>query len=123
MNTRPCWAGWQTLAVTGQEFLDDEEAEDVHHFVEKHLQRIIGETALKLHAGRSRNEQIATDLRLFVRASCDEISALLLELVSATAMRARAGRYGRDAVVHASAARRTGAGGALAAGLLRDVSA
>jgi argininosuccinate lyase len=81
--------GLQTLAVTGQQFLDDEEAEDVHHFVEKHLQRIIGETALKLHAGRSRNEQIATDLRLFVRASCDEIAALLLELVSAIVLRAK----------------------------------
>jgi argininosuccinate lyase len=81
--------GLETLAVSGQDFLDDEEAEDVHHFVEKHLQRIIGETALKLHAGRSRNEQIATDLRLFVRASCDEITGLLLELVSATAFRAK----------------------------------
>jgi len=81
--------GLATLAVTGLDFLDDEEAEDVHHFVEKHLQRIIGETALKLHAGRSRNEQIATDLRLFVRAQCDEISALLLELVNTTSARAR----------------------------------
>jgi len=80
--------GLQTLSASGQEFLDDEEAEDVHHFVEKHLQRIIGETALKLHAGRSRNEQIATDLRLFVRASCDEISNLLLAMVQATAARA-----------------------------------
>ena len=77
MNTRRCCAGWRRLSASGHEFLDDEEAEDVHHFVEKHLQRIIGETALKLHAGRSRNEQIATDLRLFVRASCDEISGLL----------------------------------------------
>jgi len=81
--------GLETLAVTGLEFLDDQEAEDVHHFVEKHLQRIIGETALKLHAGRSRNEQIATDLRLFVRASCDELAALLLELVSAVTLRAK----------------------------------
>ena len=80
--------GLETLSATGQEFLNDEEAEDVHHFVEKHLQRIIGETALKLHAGRSRNEQIATDLRLFVRASCDEISGLLLKLVDATTLRA-----------------------------------
>lgn len=80
--------GLETLSVTGQEFLNDEEAEDVHHFVEKHLQRIIGETALKLHAGRSRNEQIATDLRLFVRASCDEIAGLLAELVNATHSRA-----------------------------------
>src|SRR6266516_1847102 len=69
--------------------LQDEEAEDVHHFVEKHLQRLIGETALKLHAGRSRNEQIATDLRLFVRAACDEITALLMEFAQATVLRAK----------------------------------
>jgi argininosuccinate lyase len=81
--------GLETLAKSGQEFLDDEEAEDVHHFVEKQLQQIIGETALKLHAGRSRNEQIATDMRLYVRASCDEISRLILELVNATALRAK----------------------------------
>jgi len=81
--------GLETLAQTGHEFLNDEEAEDVHHFVEKHLQEIIGETALKLHAGRSRNEQIATDLRLFVRAACDEVSGLLAELAAATVARAK----------------------------------
>jgi argininosuccinate lyase len=81
--------GLATLALEGHNFLDDEEAEDVHHFVEKQLQRIIGETALKLHAGRSRNEQIATDLRLFVRASCDEITGLLSNLVNATTVRAK----------------------------------
>jgi argininosuccinate lyase len=42
-------------------------AEDVHHFVELELTREIGDLALKLHAGRSRNEQIATDMRIFVR--------------------------------------------------------
>jgi argininosuccinate lyase len=81
--------GLATLALSGQEVLNDEEAEDVHHFVEKHLQRIVGETALKLHAGRSRNEQIATDLRLFVRDCCDQIASLLMELVQAMAQRAR----------------------------------
>ena len=81
--------GLQYLSESGSQFLNDEEAEDVHHFVEKHLQLAIGETALKLHAGRSRNEQIATDLRLFVRASCDEIGSLLLELVQTIAARAR----------------------------------
>lgn len=81
--------GLETLALSGHEFLDDEEAEDVHHFVEIHLQRIIGEVALKLHAGRSRNEQIATDLRLFVRSSCDEISTLISGLVNAITLRAR----------------------------------
>ncbi len=43
------------------------DAEDIHHFVELELKALIGNTALKLHTGRSRNEQIATDLRLYVR--------------------------------------------------------
>lgn len=81
--------GLEQLAREGKQYLNDEEAEDVHHFVEKYLQKFIGETALKLHAGRSRNEQIATDLRLFVRAACNEISALLAEFVAATVARAR----------------------------------
>jgi argininosuccinate lyase len=42
-------------------------AEDIHHFVELKLVDRIGSLGLKLHTGRSRNEQIATDLRLFVR--------------------------------------------------------
>lgn len=48
-------------------------AEDVHHFVELQLTQEIGELALKLHTGRSRNEQIATDMRLFVRDAIDAI--------------------------------------------------
>jgi argininosuccinate lyase len=47
------------------------QAEDVHHFVELELTREIGDLALKLHTGRSRNEQIATDMRLFVKDSID----------------------------------------------------
>jgi argininosuccinate lyase len=47
------------------------QAEDVHHFVELELTKEIGTLALKLHTGRSRNEQIATDMRLFVRDSID----------------------------------------------------
>jgi argininosuccinate lyase len=58
--------------------LNDAEAEDVHHFVEKQLAVAIGETAYKLHSGRSRNEQIATDLRLYVRESIDGTTAGLL---------------------------------------------
>jgi argininosuccinate lyase len=42
-------------------------AEDIHHFVELRLVERVGSLGLKLHTGRSRNEQIATDLRLFVR--------------------------------------------------------
>src|SRR6185437_11659176 len=42
-------------------------AEDIHHFVELFLVERIGSLGRKLHTGRSRNEQIATDLRLYVR--------------------------------------------------------
>jgi argininosuccinate lyase len=47
------------------------QAEDIHHYVELELTREIGALALKLHTGRSRNEQIATDMRLFVRDAID----------------------------------------------------
>src|SRR4051794_2184662 len=42
----------------------NEQAEDIHHFVELELTKLVGPLALKLHTGRSRNEQIATDMRL-----------------------------------------------------------
>jgi argininosuccinate lyase len=45
----------------------DPQAEDIHHFVELRLTEAIGDLGLKLHTGRSRNEQIATDLRLYIR--------------------------------------------------------
>jgi argininosuccinate lyase len=61
-------------------FLEDHEAEDVHHFIEKHLVDIVGDTGYKLHSGRSRNEQIATDLRLYVRAAIDQLREELAEL-------------------------------------------
>ena len=46
---------------------DHKSAEDIHHFVELSLVERVGSLGLKLHTGRSRNEQIATDLRLYVR--------------------------------------------------------
>jgi argininosuccinate lyase len=60
-------------ASSSPAFLEDDEAEDVHHFVEKQLVLLIGDTGYKLHSGRSRNEQIATDLRLYVRTALDQI--------------------------------------------------
>ena len=47
------------------------QAEDIHHYVEIELTKEIGDLALKLHTGRSRNEQIATNMRLFVRDAID----------------------------------------------------
>jgi len=53
------------------------QAEDIHHYVELELTKEIGKLALKLHTGRSRNEQIATDMRLFVREAIDSTLAAL----------------------------------------------
>ena len=52
---------------------DDPNAEDIHHFVELKLTEWLGPLGLKLHTGRSRNEQIATDLRLYVRAQIEHV--------------------------------------------------
>ena len=68
------------LTQVGQQTdLTSDEAEDIHHFVELRLQQVIGPLALKLHTGRSRNEQIATDMRLFVRDAIDRTLASLRE--------------------------------------------
>src|SRR5438309_2010110 len=88
-------------AATSPAFLEDDEAEDVHHFVEKQLAALIGDVGYKLHSGRSRNEQIATDLRLYVRAGCDEISDELYVLISAVLDRAeRVGQAAMPAYTH-----------------------
>jgi argininosuccinate lyase len=68
------------IAAEGIPADDDPSIEDVHHYVEKRLVEVASEVGLKLHTGRSRNEQIATDLRLYVRAQIDAISLLLVEL-------------------------------------------
>ena len=65
------------------------QAEDIHHFVELTLTRIVGDLALKLHTGRSRNEQIATDMRLFVRDAIDETLRGLLAWRTALVEQAR----------------------------------
>jgi len=75
-------------AASDPHFLDDDSAEDIHDFVERRLVELIGDAGYKLHSGRSRNEQIATDLRLYVRRQCDTIGDLLLDLCSAFAEQA-----------------------------------
>ena len=88
-------------AAANPSFLDDPEAEDVHHFVEKQLLALIGEVGYKLHSGRSRNEQIATDLRLYVRAAIDRLRDELAELCSAIVDRAeQAGEAAMPAYTH-----------------------
>jgi argininosuccinate lyase len=88
-------------AAASAQFLDDPEVEDVHHFVEKRLVELIGDLGYKLHSGRSRNEQIATDLRLYVRAGCEEIGNAISRLISTFLDRAeKAGEAAMPAYTH-----------------------
>ena len=64
-------------------------AEDIHHFVELSLVDRIGQLGLKLHTGRSRNEQIATDLRLYVRTQIDLVVEALATWANALIGQAR----------------------------------
>ena len=66
------------------------DAEDVHHFVEKALVEELGPLGWKLHTGRSRNELVATDFRLFVIDAATEIKRGLLALISALLTQAKA---------------------------------
>lgn len=52
-------------------------AEDIHMFVEAELTKRIGDVGKKLHTARSRNDQVAVDLKMFLRDECDEIIKLL----------------------------------------------
>lgn len=70
------------------------ELEDVHMHIERALIDRIGDVGRKLHTARSRNDQVSTDLRLWVRAAIDEIDARLVD-----AQKALVGRCDRDADV------------------------
>lgn len=58
----------------------DEDAEDVHMFVEEVLTKRIGAAGKKLHTARSRNDQVALDLRMYLRYECEELSEKLKAL-------------------------------------------
>lgn len=60
----------------------DDGSEDIHSYVEAHLIERIGDTGKKLHTGRSRNDQVALDMKLYVRDEIDELKNLLYELLS-----------------------------------------
>lgn len=66
--------------VKAGSFQPSPEAEDVHYAVELRLIQLIGEVGKKLHTGRSRNDQVATDLRLYLRDQVDWIQVKLWEL-------------------------------------------
>lgn len=59
----------------------DEEHEDIHSFVEAHLIERIGDAGKRLHTGRSRNDQVALDMKLYTRKEVLEMNDLLKELL------------------------------------------
>ncbi|MBQ8058054.1 MAG: argininosuccinate lyase [Ruminococcus sp.] len=61
----------------------DMEAEDIHMFVEQVLTNRVGDVGKKLHTARSRNDQVALDLRMYLMDECDEIISLTKTLIEA----------------------------------------
>ncbi|HZM99975.1 MAG TPA: argininosuccinate lyase, partial [Pyrinomonadaceae bacterium] len=72
-----------TIIKTGRKdgaYFNDSAAEDVHSFVEARLIALTGDVGRKLHTGRSRNDQVATDFRLWMRNSIDELDQVARSL-------------------------------------------
>ncbi|MFZ9678918.1 MAG: argininosuccinate lyase, partial [Quisquiliibacterium sp.] len=66
--------------IEGGEFRWSIDLEDVHLNIEKRLTELVGDAGKRLHTARSRNDQVATDIRLWMRSTIDEIRALLRAL-------------------------------------------
>ena len=60
----------------------DPEAEDIHMFVESVLTERIGDTGKRLHTSRSRNDQVALDIRMYLKGQIEEIKTLVIDLLS-----------------------------------------
>ncbi|HEY0142889.1 MAG TPA: argininosuccinate lyase [Thermoanaerobaculia bacterium] len=76
------------VQALGELTLAESDAEDVHSFVESSLREKVGALAGKLHTGRSRNDQVATDLKLWLKKACDDAVSLTTALARALAQRA-----------------------------------
>ena len=59
------------------------DAEDIHMFVEAELTKRIGDAGKKLHTARSRNDQVALDIRMYLKSECDQIGGLIKDLLKA----------------------------------------
>ena len=77
--------------IEGGKFTFSTALEDIHLNVESRLTEIVGEAGKRLHTGRSRNDQVAVDFRLWVRDQCDAAIAGLTELMRAFLAQAEAG--------------------------------
>ncbi len=79
----------EVRAQTDAAWLDASTAEDVHHFAESALIEKLGSLGAKLHTGRSRNEMVATEFRMYVKAAVRELRAALGLLTRAFATQAK----------------------------------
>ena len=68
----------------------DPDAEDVHMFVEAELTKRVGEAGKKLHTARSRNDQVAVDMRMYLRDESAEVISLIKKLLRAAVKQAKA---------------------------------
>ena len=91
----------ETLIDGLQGILDDLESgalefdfscEDIHMFVEQVLTQRLGDVGKKLHTARSRNDQVALDLRMYLRAEIDEITELVKDVIEAILEQAQANK-------------------------------
>ncbi len=69
--------------ISNGELLIDPNAEDIHTFIEQTLTERIGSAGKRLHTGRSRNDQVALDVRLYLREQCEETLILVKKLIKA----------------------------------------
>ncbi len=67
------------VASNNTDYFNDSSAEDIHSFVESKLVELTGDLGRKLHTGRSRNDQVATDFRLWLRRAIDNLTSQLQE--------------------------------------------
>ena len=72
----------QNEIISG-EFAWSLDLEDVHLNIEKRLTTLVGDAGKRLHTGRSRNDQVATDIRLYLRQAIDDLLGLIKALQSA----------------------------------------
>ena len=71
----------------------DPNAEDIHTFIEGELTERLGDTGKRLHTARSRNDQVALDIRLYMKKECDELKAHVTELIKTIADKAEENAY------------------------------
>ncbi|MEG1835743.1 MAG: argininosuccinate lyase [Oscillospiraceae bacterium] len=74
--------------IKSGELLIDPNAEDIHTFVEGELTKRIGSAGKRLHTARSRNDQVALDIRLYLKKECDSLLAQVTELICVIANKA-----------------------------------